>query len=97
MSAAGQVHVASDVAVANERTSAVDSVAPAAKERSPALPLLLLVTGLAAATFWFVALPLFDTPQSAPQACESFVLTNEGVIRCVPESTLGTAASRPQS
>ena len=66
-------------------------------ESGTVIALLLLVSGLATATIWFVALPLFDTPQSAPQACESFVLTNEGVIRCVPESTLGAAASRPQS
>jgi hypothetical protein len=58
---------------------------------------MLLVTGLAAATIWFVALPVFDNPSGAPQACESFVLTDDGVIRCVPESTLGTAAGRPQS
>jgi hypothetical protein len=61
------------------------------------IALVLLVTVLAAATMWLVALPLFDRPASAPQACESFVLTDEGVIRCVPESTLGTAAGRPQS
>jgi hypothetical protein len=68
-----------------------------ADENRTVVALLLLVTGLAAATIWFVALPVFDKPSGAPQACESFVLTDDGVIRCVPESTLGTAAGRPQS
>ena len=68
-----------------------------ADENRTVVALLLLVTGLAAATMWFVALPLFDTPNGAPQACASFVLTDDGVIRCVPESTLGTAAGRPHS
>ena len=66
-------------------------------ENGPVVALLLLVTGLAAATIWFVALPLFDTPDGAPQDCGSFVLTDDGVLRCVPESMLGTAAGRPQS
>ena len=87
MPAAKPVYGVLDVASARERSD----------ESRTVIALLLLVTGLATATIWFVALPLFDTPQSAPQACESFVLTNEGVIRCVPESTLGTAAGRPQS
>ena len=76
---------------------AVDSANERTEESRTVVALLLLVTGLAAATMWFVALPLFDTPNGAPQACESFVLTDDGVIRCVPESTLGTAASRPHS
>ena len=62
-----------------------------ADENRTVVALMLLVTGLAAATIWFVALPVFDKPSGAPQACESFVLTDEGVIRCVPESTPGTA------
>jgi hypothetical protein len=76
---------------------AVDSANERTEESRTVVALLLLVTGLAAATMWFVALPLFDTPNGAPQACASFVLTDDGVIRCVPESTLGTAASRPHS
>lgn len=87
MPAAKPVYGVLDVASTNER----------ADEHRTVVALLLLVIGLAAATMWFVALPLFDKPNGAPQACESFVLTNDGVIRCVPESTLGTAASRPQS
>jgi hypothetical protein len=76
-----------DVASATERVGGNRTV----------VALLLLVTGLAAATIWFVALPLFATPDGAPQDCGSFVLTDDGVLRCVPESTPGTAASRPQS
>lgn len=87
MPAAKPVYGVLDVASATERTD---------KNRT-VVALLLVVTGLAAATIWFVALPLFDTPNGAPQACESFVLTDDGVIRCVPESTLGTASSRPRS
>ena len=87
MPAAKPVYGVLDVASATDRSD----------ESRRVIALLFLVTGLAAATLWFVALPLFDTPPSAPQACESFVLTNDGVIRCVPESTLGTAAGRPQS
>ena len=87
MPAAKPVYGVLDVASANEW----------ADEYRTVVALLLLVTGLAAATIWFVALPLFDQPNGAPQACESFVLTDDGVIRCVPESTLGTAAGRPQS
>ena len=75
----------------------VDSGKERAEENRAVIALLLLVTGLAAATLWFVALPLFDGPNGAPQACESFVLTDDGVIRCVPESTLGAAAGRPRS
>ena len=87
MPAAKPVYGVLDVASATERTD----------EDRTVIALLFLVTGLAAATIWFVALPLFDAPNGAPQACESFVLTDDGVIRCVPESTLGTASSRPRS
>ena len=74
----------------------VDSARERTEESRTVVALMLLVTGLAAATIWFVALPVLDRPSGAPQACESFVLTDDGVIRCVPESTLGTATSRPQ-
>ena len=87
MPAAKPVYGVLDVASAKERSD----------ENRTVIALVALVTGLAAATLWLVALPLFDNPHSAPQACESFVLTDDGVIRCVPESTLGSAASRPQS
>ena len=87
MPAAKPVYGVLDVSPDDERS----------EETRTVIALLLLVTGLAAATLWFVALPLFDKPHGGPQACESFVLTDDGVIRCVPESTLGTASSRPRS
>ena len=97
MSAAGQVHVASDVVVANERTSAAGAVAPAAKERSPVLPLLLLVIGLAAAAVWFVALPQLDKPATVQRSCEVIVLKS-GKTRCVANPKTGAkAAPKKQS
>ena len=53
MPAAKPVYGVLDVASANERTD----------ENRTVVALLLLVTGLAAATIWFVALPLFDTAE----------------------------------
>ena len=96
MSAAGQVHVASDVAVANERTSAVGSVAPAAKERSPALPLLVLVVGLAAAAIWFVALPQLNKPAPVQRGCEVIVLKS-GKTRCVANPKTGSKTAPKQA
>lgn len=54
------------------------------------IALLILVTGLAAATIWFVALPLLDNPRRETQACDMFVLTKSGVTRCIPETPPGT-------
>ena len=98
MSAAGQVHVASDVVVANERGSAVGAVAPAQKERSPVLPLMILVVGLAAAAVWFVALPQLDKPATVQRSCEVIVLKS-GKTRCVanPETGSKAAAKKAQS
>lgn len=50
------------------------------------IALLILVTGLAAANIWFVALPLFEKPDRALQDCQTFVLTKSGVAKCVPET-----------
>ena len=92
MSAAGQVHVASDVVAANERTSAAGGVAPAAKERSPVLPLLLLVIGLAAAAIWFVALPQLDKPATVHRSCE-VIVHKSGKTRCVANPKTGAKAA----
>jgi hypothetical protein len=62
-------------------------------EARTTVALLCLVTVLATATVWFVALPLVDRQDSKPQSCEMFVLTSAGVMRCVPETT-GAAAAR---
>ena len=92
MSAAGQAHVASDVAVANQRTSAAGTVAPAAKELSPVLPLLILVIGLAAAATWFVALPQLNKPATVQRSCEVIVLES-GKSRCVGNPKTGSKAA----
>jgi hypothetical protein len=89
VSAAGQARVASDVVVANERASAVRAVAPAPKERSPFLPLLLLVIGLAAAAVWFVALPQLNKPATVQRSCEVIVLKS-GKNRCVANPKTGS-------
>ena len=59
----------------------------AEEETRTVVALLMLVTVLAVATIWFVALPLFDEPASAPQDCKTFVLTKSGGIQCIPETT----------
>ena len=92
MSAAGQAHVASDVGVANERAGAVRAAAPAPKERSPVLPLMILVIGLAAAATWFVALPQLDKPATVQRSCEVIVLET-GKTRCVANPKTGSKAA----
>ncbi len=57
------------------------------------IALLFLVTGLAAANIWLLALPLFDKHR-APQDCQAFVLTKSGVTRCIPETTPGEPIPR---
>ena len=64
-------------------------------ERSNVLPLFILVIGLAAATAWFVALPLLDKPQRAERACEVFVLPS-GTIKCVPTAKAGSVPKSPK-
>jgi hypothetical protein len=64
------------------------------EETRTIIALSVLVAGLAAATIWFVALPLLSTPSSSvPEACTAFVLTDSGVLRCVPETTFGSPAA----
>jgi hypothetical protein len=73
-----------NVSVRNQRSDA---------EAGTVIALVFLVTALAAATIWFVALPLFDRPHRAPQDCRAFVLTKSGVTKCIPEATPGEAIS----
>lgn len=49
---------------------------------SGALPLLLLVVALAAATVWFVALPALDRTPARERSCEVVVLKT-GLTKCV--------------
>jgi hypothetical protein len=62
-----------EVAVGSERLD----------ELSPVLPLLILVIGLAAATIWFVWLPLTHGPTNQGRSCEVYVMPS-GVTKCVP-------------
>ena len=75
MSAARRVHAygVSEIAVAEARSS----------EPSGVLPLLILVIGLAAATIWYVALPVLHTPASMARSCEVYVVPS-GTTKCVP-------------
>jgi hypothetical protein len=60
---------------------------------SPVFPLLLMVIGLAAATVWFVWLPLFDRTPDNARSCEVYVRPS-GATTCVPYWTPGSAAAR---
>jgi hypothetical protein len=86
---AGHVHGLRDAAVGYDGVR---------RERSNVLPLFILVIGLAAATAWFVALPLLDRPQQAERGCEVFVLPS-GTVKCVPTAKAGSAAksSKPKA
>lgn len=80
MSAARPVYGVADVSAAAERSRLESSV----------LPLLALVLGLAAATVWFVALPLLEgPPPRAERACE-VVVFEPGSTKCVPKRTAGS-------
>ncbi len=57
-----------------------------------AVALLILFVALAAATVWFVALPVIDQKPRAERTCEVFVLKT-GSIRCVPEKTRASGAA----
>ena len=88
MSAARHVYAygVPEVAVASERSG----------EPSSVLPLLIMVIGLAAATIWFVALPVFHTPASVGRSCEVYVLPS-GTTKCVPYPKPGSWAAHQKS
>lgn len=71
MSAARPAYGVPDATVENDQPRLV----------STALPLLLLVIGLAAASVWYVALPAFE-PEPAKRSCEVIVLES-GSTKCV--------------
>ena len=80
MSAARPVYGVADISAGSERSSLDSGV----------LPLLALVLGLAAATVWFVALPVLDgPPPRAERSCEVVVL-EPGSTKCVPKRTAGS-------
>ncbi len=102
MSAAGQAEVFPDYIIvppdapAPESTDAptepsVQNVAVALpKERSPVIPLLALVVGLAGAAVWFVGLPYLEKPATAQRSCEVIVLQS-GKTRCVKDPAAAKA------
>ena len=88
MSAARHVYAygGREVAVTNERSG----------EPSGVLPLLIMVIGLAAATIWFVALPVFHPPVTVGRSCEVYVLPS-GTTKCVPYPKPGSWAAHQKS
>ena len=88
MSAARHVHAYGlpEVAVASKRSG----------EPSSVLPLLMIVIGLAAATIWFVALPVLHKPASVGRSCEVYVLPS-GTTKCVPYPKPGSWAAHQKS
>jgi len=88
MSAARYAHAYGlpEVAVAGERSERPSAV----------LPLLILVIGLAAATIWFVALPIFHPSASVGQWCEVYVMPS-GTTKCVPYLKPGSWAAHEKS
>ena len=73
-----------EVAVGSERRD----------EPSPVLPLLLTVIALAAATIWFVWLPMAHKPVGP--SCEVYVLPL-GTTKCVPYGKPGPWAAHQKS
>jgi hypothetical protein len=67
--------------VVEERSSAIGTV----------LPLLMLFLALAAATVWYVAVPMFDGPAVAKRSCEVIVLES-GSPACVREPARARSA-----
>lgn len=65
----------------------------APRTSSGALPLLLLVVVLAAATVWFVALPALDRSPQPSRACEVVVLRS-GTTKCVRDPRRGSQAAQ---
>jgi hypothetical protein len=72
------------------------AASPRSSGPSNAILLLVLVIGLAAATVWFVALPLLDRPAETKRSCEVFVLKS-GATKCVrtPGSTAAAKKAKP--
>jgi hypothetical protein len=76
-----------EVAVGSERSDGPSGV----------LPLLVIVIGLAAATIWFVALPVYHSyAASMGPSCEVYVLPS-GTTTCVPYGKPGSWAAHQRS
>jgi hypothetical protein len=80
VSAAPDTYGLADPAAADERSG----------PPSGALPLLICVLVLAAATIWFVARPVLDRAPRAQRTCEVFVVKSG--TKCIPTPSL---ASKP--
>ena len=63
-------------------------------DASPVLPLLLTVIALAAATIWFVWLPM--THKATGTSCEVYLLAS-GTTKCVPYGKPGSWATHQKS
>ena len=63
-------------------------------DASPVLPLLLTVIALAAATIWFVWLPM--THKATGRSCEVYVLPS-GTTKCVAAGKPGFRAAHRES
>ena len=106
MSAAGQAQgfpdyiiVPPDAPTPPSATTAPTEAAPAPApraERSPALPLLALVIGLAGAAIWFVGLPQLDKSAPVQRSCEVIVLQS-GKTRCVKNPAAAKAQKAEQA
>jgi hypothetical protein len=63
---------------------------------SPLFPLLIIVIGLAAATIWLVALPVYHPTANVGRSCEVYVLPS-GATKCVPYGKPGSWAAHQKS
>ena len=72
------------------------AVAGTPREPSGVLPLLIVVIGLAAATIWFVALPIYHPSASVGRSCEVYVMPS-GTTKCVPYLNPGSRATHQKS
>lgn len=86
------------LAARHARAYGLPEVAVAGTPREPSglLPLLILVIGLAAATIWYVALPVLQTPASMRRSCEVYVMPS-GTTKCVPYLQPGSWATHEKA
>ena len=73
-----------------------EAVVRTPREPSGVLPLLIVVIGLAAATIWYVALPIYHPSASVGRSCEVYVMPS-GTTKCVPDPNPGSRATHQKS